>query len=206
MKDPVIILETHRKKIVEIIGRLNKFFGPQKHETEPEEIGKKYDAVVDKLDSIQDTDDICAYYGTKVGTIARPHVKGERNEHFLQIDDDKKIDTFKGISFQEIDPKGNGKSTYYPARFADFKCYDTDRDIYGIAWLFAPDAKYNASYITGKLKANVTRPQAVDFYGLWYDGRFYGNFKSQSNNFIGGTDLSVIHPLSGGTSYGPIIP
>ncbi len=74
----------------------------------------------------------------------------------------------------------------------ELRCYDITKDIYGIAWLFADNAKFHANKIWG------TGKDDVHFDGVWSGGVFKGiwesgpeNWKTDVSNFKGvGLNLS----------------
>lgn len=65
----------------------------------------------------------------------------------------------------------------------ELRCYDFKKDPYKIAWLFSPDAKFEAEKIWGNPNKN---PGEVYFKGTWKDGEFNGILVEPSK-FEGGT-------------------
>ena len=201
-KDPVQINENHNKKIDEIFGKISKFFkNNSKNSQTPE-----YQEMISRMDSIEDSDELCKYHSATVtGQIANTNVSGNRYQKRLKIDDNKEIIDFSKLKFEYVDHSGNGRNQFYPARYADFKCYDIEKDVFGIAWLFDPSAKYKALSIGGNLKANI-RNQSVDFNGIWSNGDFYGDFKSNPMVFYGNMVTPPSSTTTSSSGSRPIIP
>lgn len=67
----------------------------------------------------------------------------------------------------------------------ELRCYDLQKDKFGIAWLFSDDAKFHAKKIWGQ-------PGEIHFDGIWEGGVFNGiwhgrqeDYKSSMQNFQG---------------------
>lgn len=200
-KDPVQIVENHNKKIEEIFGKISKFFKNNSGNITT----STYQQTISNIESMQDSDEFCKLYGTSSGQIANTNVSGQWDQKHIKIGNNKEIEDFSNIKLEYVDKHGKGLNKFYSARFADFKCYDLRRDLYGIAWLFDPNTRYKALSVSGNLKANFTGNQPVDFNGFWYKGDFYGKFLSDPVNFKG-RNMAPPTPTTPTTGFGPIIP
>lgn len=96
------------------------------------------------------------------------------NKTHLKIDDNKIIEDYSELLIENL-VRGVGNNTFRKIQVKDLKCYDSDEDLYGIAWLLDRDTIYFADKISGKLYANKYN-QSVNFWGDWQRGKFYGKF------------------------------
>jgi hypothetical protein len=174
MKDPIEQYEKQGRKLDEIFGWLNRTFGSKSPST-------PYQSPIQH----NDTDKDCSPLGYKmsVGDKLNTKVAGSMGAANVTIGLNK-IQNIKGLQFELVDNKGKGTGRFRNAVVRDFKCYDEDKDLYGIKWLFEIKVSYEAESISGQLKAN-RKNQGVDFKGKWNDGVFFGTFMSDPNDFNG---------------------
>jgi len=97
----------------------------------------------------------------------------------------------------------------------ELRCYDVKKDVYGIAWLFNPNAKFHAEKIWGDPK---NKQNKIYFKGSWYTGEFKGimDYGFQQLEMPTYTDDEYLPPTpppippfyywydEEGTSHGPI--
>lgn len=175
MKDPIEEFEKQTEKLDEIFGFLRRAFG-SKPSTTPS-------SFLDAMNRYKDTDSDADCAKMDVGNKLNRKVGGSVGSKEIVIGTNK-IGNIKGLRFELLDSKGKGTGKFDNAIVSDFKCYDTDKDIYGIKWLFDDSAKFEAESITGDLKANK-KNQSLNFHGKWMEGKFYGRFFSGPENFKG---------------------
>lgn len=189
MKDPIQEYEKQSQRLDEIFGWLSRTFG-SKPSTTPASF---LDAMNRYKDS--DTDADCARMD--VGDKLNRKVAGKTGAASVTIGSNT-IKNIKGLRFELLNSKGKGTGKFDNAIVNDFKCYDLNKDIYGIKWLFDDSASYEAESITGDLKAGV-KNQSVAFFGKWKAGVFQGKFMSEPGNFAPGSKVGSNATFAFGT-------
>lgn len=175
MKDPIQEYERQGEKLNEIFGFLKRTFG-SKSDTTPA-------SFLDAMKRYKDTDTDADCAKMDVGKKINRKVGGTSGGVEITIGNNK-IKNIKGLRFELLDNKGKGTGKFDNAIVNDFKCYDLDKDIYGIKWLFDDKVSYEAETISGDLSAHV-KNQSLNFKGKWNEGIFYGKFLSGPDDFKG---------------------
>lgn len=177
MKDPIKVHSKQGERLNEIFGWLKRTFG-----SEPSTTPSSF---LDAMKRYQDTDSDTDCAKMDVGKKRNRKVAGTAGEGSVTIGKNK-IANIKGIKFELLDAKGKGTGKFDNAIPRDFKCYDESKDIYGIKWLFDENASYEATAISGELKAGV-KNQSVNFWGKWLGGTFNGHLFGSHADFAAGS-------------------
>jgi hypothetical protein len=205
MKNPINTHKNHQNRIDEIFGKIAKFFSSSNKNDgltgsykkkgttslinlsnkDKEEFAKKADAELqlkiqnekNKLLDPSFCDPNYVEKSTKEKNNKKPVKKGRisyLSGGGISINGDKNIIDYSDV-YIENTIRGEGMGSFRKMGVKDFVCYDINRDLYGIGWLFHDGASYDAKKISGKLYANRFN-QPLNFDGEWYTGKFYGKF------------------------------
>lgn len=204
MKNPISTHKKHRQKFDEIFGKIAKFFSSGNKDSESK-VNKTNDAnsaarksYLDNIERYRAGKPLIKK-GTEKIDVENPEKTTEKNQKKEVPSDTEKDFTISvlspfGISingndiqdfsnlFVENIGNGQGMGSFRRILHKDFMNYDIKKDIYGISWLFSPNASYDAESISGKLLANKLN-QSINFTGNWMTGKFYGK--------MAGTNISL---------------
>lgn len=188
MKDPLLEFEELDKRLDEVLGNLFKKIGSSFSKKAPQAMPTGLD-VKTTTDYFGMPSKEYVYKGSQLGqsvsdTIAKYKKEREIKNKCKELGSEGQNGLFELQKNGTSATFGEAKNFVKDIRGLEISidelvCYDLSKDKFGVAWLFADSAKFEAKRIWGK-------PGTIYFDGIWRAGEFKGIMTSHSK-LEGGT-------------------